>query len=181
MLSWRVRGGVIFAPTVDVATQSGNFVPPEQRFYGGGPNDVRGYQRNELGPVVYVVLESDLDSTPSRGELPQSGPVTVAATGGNTLAWATWSCGFRSRLSVSASGSRRSWTSVASGSGGPPSSTPVIRVTPGAGLRINTPLGPARLDVAYNPYRSSRRRCTRWTPGRAHPVPGQENVRSRSE
>jgi hypothetical protein len=28
-----------------------------------------------------------------------------------------------------------------------------VRVTPGVGLRINTPLGPARLDVAYNPYR----------------------------
>jgi hypothetical protein len=29
----------------------------------------------------------------------------------------------------------------------------VIRVTPGAGIRLNTPLGPARLDIAYNPYR----------------------------
>jgi hypothetical protein len=27
----------------------------------------------------------------------------------------------------------------------------VIRVTPGIGIRIATPLGPARLDVAYNP------------------------------
>ena len=34
----------------------GNFVPPEQRFYAGGPNDVRGFNRNELGPLVYVVL-----------------------------------------------------------------------------------------------------------------------------
>ena len=55
VFSWRLRGGAIFAPTVDVATQSGNFIPPEQRFYGGGPNDVRGFDRNELGPVVYVV------------------------------------------------------------------------------------------------------------------------------
>jgi hypothetical protein len=29
----------------------------------------------------------------------------------------------------------------------------VIRVTPGVGIRIATPLGPARLDVAYNPYK----------------------------
>jgi hypothetical protein len=28
---------------------------------------------------------------------------------------------------------------------------PIIRVTPGIGLRIATPLGPARLDLAYNP------------------------------
>ena len=32
-------------------------------------------------------------------------------------------------------------------------SSAVIRVTPGVGLRIGTPLGPARLDVAYNPYK----------------------------
>ncbi|HET6778992.1 MAG TPA: hypothetical protein VFH26_08885, partial [Gemmatimonadales bacterium] len=31
--------------------------------------------------------------------------------------------------------------------------TAVIRVTPGVGLRVATPLGPARLDVAYNPYK----------------------------
>ena len=62
ILSWRVRGGIIFAPTVDVATQTGNFVPPEQRFYAGGPNDVRGFERNELGPVVYVVSKGEVDS-----------------------------------------------------------------------------------------------------------------------
>jgi len=27
-----------------------------------------------------------------------------------------------------------------------------LRITPGFGLRISTPLGPARLDLAYNPY-----------------------------
>ena len=48
-------------PTVDVATQTGNFVPPEQRFYAGGPNDVRGFDRNELGPVVYVVSKAEVD------------------------------------------------------------------------------------------------------------------------
>ena len=29
----------------------------------------------------------------------------------------------------------------------------MIRVTPGVGLRVATPLGPLRFDVAYNPYR----------------------------
>ena len=30
--------------------------------------------------------------------------------------------------------------------------TPEIRVTPGMGLRLVTPLGPVRLDVGYNGY-----------------------------
>ena len=28
-----------------------------------------------------------------------------------------------------------------------------LRITPGIGLRVATPLGPARIDAAYNPYR----------------------------
>jgi outer membrane protein assembly factor BamA len=31
-----------------------------------------------------------------------------------------------------------------------------IRVTPGVGLRVTTPLGPVRLDVAYNGYAAER-------------------------
>ena len=87
VFSWRVRGGVIFAPTVDVATQSGNFIPPEQRFYAGGPNDVRGFERNELGPVVYVVPKGEVDiaAAAGSGDRPRFG-ARSAATGGNTLA-----------------------------------------------------------------------------------------------
>ena len=69
--------------TLDVGEVSGAFIPPDQRFYAGGPNDVRGFERNELGPVVYVVPEGGVgpDSV-----FPDS--VRVAATGGNTLALA---------------------------------------------------------------------------------------------
>jgi len=31
-----------------------------------------------------------------------------------------------------------------------------LRFTPGFGLRVSTPLGPARLDLAYNPYSALR-------------------------
>ena len=74
-------------PTVDVATERGSFIPPEQRFYAGGPNDVRGFKRNELGPVVYVVSKGEVDSAaaaPAGTINPDS--VQVSATGGNTLA-----------------------------------------------------------------------------------------------
>jgi outer membrane protein assembly factor BamA len=152
VLSWRVRGGIIFAPRVAVDTSSGNFIPPEQRFYAGGPNDVRGFDRNELGPVVYVVSQEHLDSVGAVDRLnPDS--VQVSATGGNTLTVGNLELrvpspilSSRMRLAafVDAGGV---WQRGSGGSG------VVIRVTPGVGLRLNTPLGPARLDIAYNPYK----------------------------
>ncbi|HET8833367.1 MAG TPA: BamA/TamA family outer membrane protein [Gemmatimonadales bacterium] len=152
VFSWRVRGGAIFAPTVDVATQTGNFIPPDQRFYAGGPNDVRGFDRNELGSVVYVVPQGEVDTAAIENRAIDPTRVTVAATGGNTLTVGNVelrvpSPVFSSRLRlagfVDAGGV---WDR---GRGSPA----VIRVTPGAGIRLTTPLGPARLDVAYNPYK----------------------------
>jgi outer membrane protein assembly complex protein YaeT len=152
VFSWRVRGGAIFAPTVDVATQSGNFIPPEQRFYAGGPNDVRGYERNELGEVVYVVPKGEVDTATQEMREIDPRRVTVAATGGNTLVVGNIelrapSPVFSSRLRLAAFVDAGGvWQR---GSGNPA----VIRVTPGVGIRLATPLGPARLDVAYNPYK----------------------------
>ena len=88
VLSWRVKGGIIFSPTLDVASGTGAFIPPEQRFYAGGPNDVRGFDRNELGPVVYVVPQSQVDTATARGREIDPDSVRVAATGGNSLALA---------------------------------------------------------------------------------------------
>jgi outer membrane protein assembly complex protein YaeT len=153
VLSWRLRSGVIFAPTVDISTASGNFIPPEQRFYGGGPNDVRGFQRNELGPVVYVVSKEHAASTLGAGKPVDPDSVTVSATGGNTLAVGNVEIRvpspiFSSRMRLAAFVDAGSvWQR------GAPNSTAALRVTPGVGLRLSTPLGPARLDVAYNPYR----------------------------
>ena len=180
VFSWRVRGGAIFAPTVDVATQSGNFIPPEQRFYGGGPNDVRGFERNELGPVVYVVPQGEVDTAALQSRAINPDRVTVAATGGNTLAVGNVelrvpSPVFSSRLRLAAFVDAGGvWQR---GSGNPA----VIRVTPGAGIRLATPLGPARLDVAYNPYRLQAGTLFQVdTLGALTPVPGQENfVKSR--
>jgi outer membrane protein assembly factor BamA len=148
VLSWRLRGGLIFSPTLDVANLSGAFVPPDQRFYAGGANDVRGYERNELGPVVYVVPTAGI-----RGDTIDADSVRVAATGGNTFALGNvelrvpspiFSSRLRFAAFVDAGGvwQRQGLRSER-----------VIRVTPGIGIRIATPLGPARLDVAYNPNR----------------------------
>jgi outer membrane protein insertion porin family len=146
VLSWRVRGGLIFSPTLDVANVSGAFIPPDQRFYAGGPNDVRGFERNELGPVVYVVPDNAVV-----GNSVVADSVRVAATGGNTFALAN----VELRVPSPIFSSRLRFAAFVDAGGvwqrEGPRSQRVIRVTPGVGLRIATPLGPARLDVAYNP------------------------------
>ena len=151
VFSWRLRAGLMFSP-VRLEGSEFAFVPPEERFYGGGPNDVRGYQRNELGPVVYVVTRRYLEETVKdpNGELGVDS-VRVAATGGNTMAVGNVELRFpspvfkeRMRLAafVDVGGVwERGATDV------------LIRLTPGAGIRVATPLGPARFDIAYNPSR----------------------------
>jgi len=171
VLSWHVRGGAIFSPTVDVATQRGSFIPPEHRFYAGGPNDVRGFKRNELGPVVYVVPKGEADNpTGSDGEIdPDS--VQVSATGGNTLAIGN----IELRVPSPVLGSRLRLAAFvdAGGAWQRGDRDPVIRVTPGVGLRLNTPLGPARFDIAYNPYRLQAGPLFQFdTNGALSPVPG---------
>ncbi len=153
VLSWRIRGGLIFAPAVDFASQSQNFVPPEQRFYAGGPNDVRGYDRNELGPVVYVIPSSEVIRDSLGVVSFDSTAVRFSAIGGNTLVVGNVELRlpspiFPRRLRFAAfldAGGvwQRGATDVAPA---------LIRFTPGVGVRVSTPLGPARLDVAYNSY-----------------------------
>jgi len=62
VFAWRVRAGAIVLGRITLAGQSRPFVPPDQRFYGGGPNSVRGYARNELGPRVYVTDSIDVSA-----------------------------------------------------------------------------------------------------------------------
>jgi outer membrane protein insertion porin family/translocation and assembly module TamA len=153
VLSWHLKGGIIFAPRVSLDSASGNFIPPEQRFYAGGPNDVRGYDLNELGPVVYVLNRDSLSAQDSIDLAAGKLRPRFSATGGNTLGVAQvelrvpapfW--GQRLRFALFVDGGtlyERGKTSLA----------PIrFRITPGVGLRLNTPLGPARLDVGYNGY-----------------------------
>ncbi|MFL5401185.1 MAG: outer membrane protein assembly factor [Gemmatimonadales bacterium] len=170
VFSWRVRGGLIFSPRIDVDTATGAFIPPEQRFYAGGPNDVRGFERNELGPVVYVVPASAVGP----GSTVNADSVRVAATGGNTFVLGNVelrlpSPVFSSRLRLAAFvDAGGAWERQG------PRSSRVIRVTPGVGIRLSTPLGPARLDVAYNPYKLQPGTLFQFdTAGNLTPVPGQ--------
>jgi outer membrane protein assembly factor BamA len=151
VLAGRLRFGTVFAPTIALGGGSSNFIPPEQRFYAGGPNDVRGFTRNLLGPVVYVVRESAIDTAVSGLGIPEDS-VQVAATGGNSLVVANLelrfpSPFFRDRLRLAAFVDGGSvWQRGGTG----PGSRIAFRLTPGLGVRFITPLGPVRVDAAYN-------------------------------
>lgn len=154
VLSWRIRLGAIFAPRVNFTSQAVSFIPPDERFYAGGPNDVRGFSRNELGPVVYVVETAETDSARILQLIDHDSlRVRFSATGGNTLVVGNVELRIPSPLLASRmrlaffvdAGTvwERSQTDVA---------LPALRFTPGFGFRVATPLGPARLDIAYNGY-----------------------------
>jgi outer membrane protein insertion porin family len=153
------------------------YVPPEERLYAGGPNSVRGYNQNLLGPVVYIV-----DTFTVSNQIVEGNPTQVyraddsshsrvrqySPTGGNTLivANAEW----RIRL-PSLGGRVQLATFVDAGQvWNRPQQTfslSDLRVTPGMGVRVRSPIGPLRVDVAYNGYES--------TTGSAYYV-GNDNV-----
>src|SRR5881296_622347 len=149
VLAWRIRGGTILSQRLNLFVQSVKFVPPDQRFYAGGPNSVRGYARNELGPRVYVtdsIIVQGTDTTYASN--PQASP-----TGGNTAFTANLELRVPSPIfpdrvrlglfvDVGQVWERGDTGTTVSG----------LRVTPGLGLRFITPLGPVRLDAAYNGY-----------------------------
>jgi outer membrane protein assembly complex protein YaeT len=148
VLAGRVRGGLVVSPEVDLGGGAANFLLPEQRFYAGGADDVRGFARNELGPVVYVIQGSAIvgDSVPDE-------EVRVVPAGGNTLALANLELRFPSPV---LGRQLRFAAYLDAGTlwdrGRPAAATPRLRFTPGVGFRAATPLGPARLDLAWNPY-----------------------------
>jgi len=148
VLAWRIRGGTILPQRISLLGQSVKFVPPDQRFYAGGPNSVRGFPRNELGPRVYVSDSRQVTGTDTTYANPQASP-----TGGNTVFTANLELRVpapifpeRVRLGlfvdVGQVWERGDTLTTVSG----------LRVTPGLGLRFITPLGPVRLDAAYNGY-----------------------------
>ncbi len=143
VFAWRVRFGAVKA-----AGKSG-YVPPEDRLYGGGPNSVRGYAQNELGPLVRVLDRVTVDTATGKAD----SIIRRSATGGDRLLLATAELRFPlsffsprvfGALFVDAGQVIESETSE----------DPLyeLRVTPGVGFRVATALGPMRLDVGFNPY-----------------------------
>ncbi|HUF29812.1 MAG TPA: BamA/TamA family outer membrane protein [Gemmatimonadaceae bacterium] len=155
VLALRTQGAVVFS--VSSLRGAEEFVPPQERLYAGGPTSVRGYNQNELGPVVYLVTGADTVLTAGGDTLFHAGPTAgierASPTGGNALLVGNaelrvrspflpqlldW-VGFLDAGSVYNRGSERF-------------SLDDLKWTPGVGLRVSSPVGPLRMDVAYNGY-----------------------------
>ena len=149
--AWRIRSGTILPQQITLTGRGVEFVPPDQRFYAGGATSVRGYERNQLGPLVYVTTTPD--SFDVRGTDTVYHNLTTAPTGGNSVFVVNAELRFpspvfrhRVRIGVFVDAGQvweRENELV---------SFERLRITPGVGLRFATPLGPVRLDVAYNGY-----------------------------
>jgi outer membrane protein insertion porin family len=164
VFGWRIRGGTILPQNITLSGQRVGYVPPDQRFYGGGPNSVRGYGRNELGPRVYLVIGDtitaagvDTAATRRAGGEKVFTHVQTRPTGGNTAIVANAELRLpspiltqRMRLGIFVDAGQV-WER-----GEEIISTSGIRVTPGVGVRFATPLGPIRIDAAYNGYAAER-------------------------
>jgi outer membrane protein assembly factor BamA len=112
---------------------------------------VRGYGANELGPRVYVVTDTT-NPRVENGDTIYNGVRTVA-TGGNSILLANLEVRvaapvFPDRLRLAA------FVDVGQvyERQNELFSLRAMRVTPGVGMRFTTPLGPVRVDVAYNGY-----------------------------
>jgi outer membrane protein assembly complex protein YaeT len=159
----RVRAGIVHAGVGSFGATDLRYVPPSDRFYLGGPSNVRGFARNEMGPQVYV---ADDDSLVGTGPLPTdsafvpTGAVRASPAGSGAMVMGNaelrvptgvWA----GRVVLAAYlDAAKLWQEIGSAD----DTTKVtyvpgeLQLTPGLGVQINTPLGPMRLDGAYNSY-----------------------------
>lgn len=147
----RLSGGFIATPR-----DKGGLVPPQERFYSGGQNTVRGYNQGQLGPVVYIVgAPSDTVSIGGAAvgvANAARGFDRVAPAGGTAQAMVNLE--LRSRVGwptdllrwVLFLDAGRVWNNSGN------YAVTGLRATPGVGVRLVTPLGPFRVDVGYNPH-----------------------------
>jgi len=143
------------------------FVPPEERLYAGGPNSVRGFAQNLLGPLVYIVDSLHIDSMPGSGGKtiytvsPNSKVEQFSATGGNTQIVGTveWRLtmpkpanALQLALFVDAGYVWNRGAVMDSAGHTVQVNFSDIKVTPGMGVRYFSIIGPIRVDFGYNGY-----------------------------
>ena len=167
----RVQISRVFAPNAPLVNGS-PLIPQQERVFAGGQNSVRGFQQNLLGPVVYAFYDAGkVDSIVQRNGQkfrevnPDSSFNTVVPRGGTAsvvgnLEWrrrVTWPTD-KLQIAMFADAGTVFESSVQA------FLWRNVRVTPGFGARLDTPLGPFRLDIGYNPYEPVAGRALYFTP-----------------
>jgi outer membrane protein assembly complex protein YaeT len=123
-------------------------VHPQKRFFAGGPQSVRGFGLNLLGPTVLVLEEADCTGYVDYSECAQDVPPTTFSErplGGNSVFEGSVEARFRVGERWSVAGFvdfGQVWETV--------DDRDAIVATPGAGVRFRSPVGPLRLDIGYN-------------------------------
>jgi outer membrane protein assembly complex protein YaeT len=147
VLAARVQGGTFLG-----SNGPAGYIPVERRFYAGGPNSVRGFPPNALGPIAYITTKipyqpdySDISTQqyPLGGTRMLTGTLELRLPSAFLSQYLRWAA-FVDAGQVWAPGLHNPDTDVDFGTGR-------LAVTPGVGVRITTPVGPIRVDVAYNP------------------------------
>lgn len=158
---FRLRAGTVLGERLSISEGATSFIPLQERLYAGGPTTVRGFPQNELGPSIYLPDNFRIDTIPGTGDTlgyfradPGSGE-RVVPTGGDNVVVANVELRLRSFVFPELAqmaffvDAGQVWNRGRAGTG---VNFRDIRVTPGFGVRVFTPIGPVRVDVGYNGY-----------------------------
>ncbi|GMR12344.1 MAG: hypothetical protein BMS9Abin29_0533 [Gemmatimonadota bacterium] len=161
----RIRGGWVGAGTFGLLRSAGDITHPQKRFYGGGPNSVRGFGQNQLGPRVLTVdvrrlvfpatsdgvaaclPEEVVDLSCDASSLADGQFDTPRPTGGRVIL--EGSLEFRFPIEE---GSFEAAVFVDVGqvwSEKEPIDLGRLQIAPGIGIRYRSPVGPIRVDLGY--------------------------------
>lgn len=154
VLSVRLKLGTIFSAHGCQQEEGPGCVPTDERFYAGGASTVRGYGQNELGPKVRVreiTTEQKVEGVDT--VVVTDTTLRTSPTGGNDLLLLNVEYrfplpGMSRKISAAVYVDAGRVFDRGQESPGPTA----LRVTPGFGFRLASPLGPIRLDIAFNPY-----------------------------
>jgi outer membrane protein assembly factor BamA len=157
----RLRSGIISGGATRDSTAK--LPPPQERLYAGGATSVRGFQQNELGPLVYLINGSDLDTVPLTAGRDTTSYALVTKPG--TKAFRSIPVGGNFLFVVNAELRVRDPffpalleyvpfldAGAVQQVGVHNLSARSLSYTPGLGIRVFSPIGPIQLNVGYNAY-----------------------------
>jgi translocation and assembly module TamA len=169
VLAARVRGGWVHALTgtasaVGVSNATGQLLHPRKRFYAGGSQSVRGFGESQLGPRILTIDPRSLidvdttatgctEQTIANGacdpEAVESSSFTPRPLGGNSLVEGS----IEYRIPIGPTLSAAVFVDAASVGAAELDVPAGVRsaITPGFGVRYQSPIGPVRADLGIRP------------------------------